>query len=544
MSDPAEHRTKPGRWTAVKAALTHPSFLELLRWCLPALLVGLALRIAMMISMPYAFIQYDSSDFYETTYHFLEKHQFYINNRRSYLTPYLFSLPCLLPFPALITTAIVQHGLGLVATVLVGALVRLWFRWWKVAIIPITLLFAVSPMVMWYEHVVLGEAQYLFFALVAVLLGTLFVRRPGWPIFAGFMVSVFLVMGTRLEAKTFCLFSLVLIVRVFWKQWLRMGIGLAVLAVVMCLALRLGPGRDGSSLMYATLLRFAPDQSKHEPDIAPYLLPLRDDVRQRYPDYPGDLVQLDKDVLKMAEEYVRDQKKLHIKKDKSKVLKNLCREAIAARPVDSLLLPVQKFHLAIDVWSAYAYDEEALLKKQLVSATHRVWMLKLSKRLTGKKCDKEQMIAWVNGHYDPQKIAWFGRYQDIWNQVRIFFRMPDRPMTQERWVHDFYGAIPDKHHMMPGMPYFYFLALLGMTVTFFRPARFQWVHIGWIATMLGGLYVASMVGVTNARYRFACEIFFVIYFGLLIDAGVSWWKGRREVAASGNVAPGDLNSAT
>jgi hypothetical protein len=242
---------------------------------------------------------------------------------------------------------------------------------------------------------------------------------------------------------------------------------------------------------------------------------------------------LDKDVTKMVGQYVRDQKKKHhVKKDKSKVLKNLIREAIAARPVDSLILPIQKFHLAIDVWSAYAYDEESLIKKQHVSAVHRPWMLKLSKRLTGQKSNKEQMIAWVDSHYDPAKIAWLGRYQSAWNEARIFFRMPDHPMArQDRWVHDFYGAIPDKHHMMPGMPYFYFLALLGMTVTFFRPGRFQWVHIGWIATMLGGLYLASMVGVTNARYRFTCEIFFVIYFGLLIDAGVTWWRGRRAVAA-------------
>ena len=527
MSEPAGTRT-PSKWgSRLKSSLTHPSLLEFLRWCLPALLVGLALRIAMMISMPYAFIQYDSSDFFETTYRMIEKHEFYVQYRRSYLTPYLFSLPCLLPMPGLIAIAVMQHAMGLIATVFVGALVRLWFRWWKVAIIPITLLFAASPMVMWYEHVVLGETQYLFFALAAVLLGTLFVHRPNWAMFAGFMLSLFLVMGTRLEAKTFCLFGGVLIVRVFWKQWTRLAIGLAVLAGIMFLALRLGPGRDGSSLMYATLVRFAPDQSKREPEIAPFLIPLRDEVRGRFPDYPGDLVQLDKDVTKMVETYVRSQKAKHIKEQKSKVLKNLCREAIAARPVESLLLPLQKFHLAIDVWSAYAYDADALQNKQRLSATHRPWMLKLSKRLTGQKCNHEQMIAWVNSHYDPERIAWFGRYQGVWNDLRIYFRMPDRPMRQERWVHDFYGAVPDKHHTMPGMPYFYFLALLGMTVTFFRPARFQWVHIAWIATMLGGLYVASMIGVTNARYRFTCEIFFVLYFALLIEAIAGGWQRWR-----------------
>src|SRR5437762_1647555 len=118
----AQRRAPSGWWMGLKTSLRQPAFLELLRWCLPALLVGLALRVVMMVSMPYAFIQYDSSDFFETTYHLVEKHEFYVQYRRSYLTPYLFSLPCLLPMPGLITIAVMQHAMGLLATALVGAL--------------------------------------------------------------------------------------------------------------------------------------------------------------------------------------------------------------------------------------------------------------------------------------------------------------------------------------------------------------------------------------------------------------------------------------
>jgi hypothetical protein len=71
-----------------------------------------------------------------------------------------------------------------------------------------------------------------------------------------------------------------------------------------------------------------------------------------------------------------------------------------------------------------------------------------------------------------------------------------------------------------------------MTICFFRPARFQWVHIAWITTMLGGLYVASLIGVTNARYRFTCEIFFVLYFALLIEIVASWFFRGKPGKAS------------
>jgi hypothetical protein len=525
-----------GWWARCTTALRSPAFLELLRWCLPALLVGLVLRVAVMVSMPYAYVQYDSSDFFETAYHLVEKHQFYVHYRRSYLTAYFFSLPCLLPWPALLTIPVAQHLLGLVATVFVGALVRLWFRWWKVAILPMTLLFALSPMVVWYEHVVLGETLYLFCALLAVLMGTLFIRRPGWPMCGAFIFSIFLVMGTRLEAKVFCLFGVVLIVCAFWKQWPRLVIGLIALAGVILLAFRLGPGREGASFAYATLIHLAPDQSRSEPDIAPFLLPLRDEARRRYPDYPGDLVQLEKDVTGMVEHYLHAQKKGRGKKARSKVLKNLCREAFAAHPVEGLIVPLQKFQLASDAWSAFAFDIEALVLKQRHSTTHRSWMLKLSKRLTGQKSGREQMIAWVDSHYNPERIAWLGRYQEAWNNVRIRFRLPDRPMKQERWVHDFYGGVPDKYHTFPGLPYFYLLALLGMTICFFRPSRFQWVHIAWIATMLGGLYLVSLIAVTDARFRFACETFFVLYFGLLIEALAGWARAWRRAPAPKDAA--------
>ena len=86
---------------------------ELLRWCLPALLLGFALRAALIWSMPYAYVQYDSSDYLITTDHLIEKHQFHIHNKRSYLTPALFSAAFLLPVPAAITIAVAQHLMGL-----------------------------------------------------------------------------------------------------------------------------------------------------------------------------------------------------------------------------------------------------------------------------------------------------------------------------------------------------------------------------------------------------------------------------------------------
>ena len=49
-----------------------------------------------------------------------------------------------------------------------------------------------------------------------------------------------------------------------------------------------------------------------------------------------------------------------------------------------------------------------------------------------------------------------------------------------------------------------------------------------VATVLGGLYVCSMVGVTNGRFRFVYEPFFLIYFFFLFDCVADFWKESRD----------------
>jgi hypothetical protein len=49
-----------------------------------------------------------------------------------------------------------------------------------------------------------------------------------------------------------------------------------------------------------------------------------------------------------------------------------------------------------------------------------------------------------------------------------------------------------------------------------------------VATVLGGIYVCSMVGVTNGRFRFVYEPFFLIYFFLFFDVVTGFVRSRRQ----------------
>ena len=496
---------------------------ELFRWCLPALIVGALLRIALTFDMPQAYVQYDTSDFLTTTRAFITQHSLYIHSKRSYLTPVLFSIPFALPVPAVYTIPAAQHLMGLLAILVTGGIVRLWFRYWKCFIVPATLLMGASPMIIWFEHSILGEAQYLFFALVAALAASAWFKRPSSRTFNLFMISLVLVTGTRLEGKMFFLVALALIPFVYWGQWKNMLRQGAIAAVLMACSFAASGGRDGSPLLLASVLQLAPDQFESAPDFAPYILPLRDDLRSHSDGYPDDLVATSKKLSHAAEDYLDKTSKEkptfeQRKKEVGKLLRGICLETLKASPLEVLKLPFLKFRLAIDAWSAYCWNDLYLHQRQWEAYTREPWMSAvLSKGLTGRQQTPEELRPYVDSHYDATRVQWFTDYQARWNNAWIALRTPDFPLTHERWVHDFFGGVPGGEIMMPGIPYFYPIALAGLLLGILRWRHLGCLHLMWGGCMLSIMYIALMVGVTNGRFRFAYEPFLLFYFLLFLD---------------------------
>ena len=508
--------------------LGNPRLRELFRWCLPALIVGALLRIAVTMDMPYGYTQYDSADYLTTTRAFIKEHRLHIHSKRSFLTPVLFSLPFLLPVPALLVIPAAQHGMGLIGILITGAIVRLWFTHWKLFVIPATLLVGASPMIIWYEHTLLGEAQYLFFSLLVAYAATVWVKRPSWGTFAFFLASLVLVTGTRLEGKLYFCVALALIPFVLWGRWRAMLVHALVAAGLMAGGFAASGGRDGSPLLLATILHLAPDHFQSAPELEPYLIPLRDELRRSYPEYPAELVETSKKLTKAADQCFKDigtGEKKDREKRQGKALRAVCLEILSAHPCEVLELPFLKFRLAVDAWSAYCWNEHYLHQRQAEALTQKEWMAPvLSKGLTGKKQTPEELAEWVKAHFDVQRIQWFTDYQTLWNNAGLYCRTPDRPAAQERWVHDFFGGVPGGPRTVPGWPFFYPLALLGMAAAILRWRNLGCLHLMWAGCMMGIWYAAMMVGVTNGRFRFAYEPFCLLYFLLLLD--ILWDAGR------------------
>jgi hypothetical protein len=488
---------------------------ELLLWCAPALIAGVALRVFMEIRMPYGYIQFDSADFLLTPYRLLADHHYVIDAKKAFLTPTFFTIPFLLHIPALLFIPIAQHLMGLVEVVIAGALIRLWLPLWRWIIIPATVLIAVSPWQLWYEQTLMGEANYVFFLFLVALLGTFWARRPTWPNFVWFALSLFCICGTRAEGKIMLLFGFALIPLVLWPRWKAILLAAFCLVALYEVASLGGGGSHAFSLLYATLFELTPNDIHSEPDTAPYLLPLRDETIREGADTPTDLVALAKKISEALEKYLREKRgdPKKVKAQISVIERNLSVEILKRRPLDVILMPLVKFQLASDGWASGAdFGSHALLEKQ-PQAIHRLGdeVTVLGAGLTGQKLDQAGMQQFALDHYDPARMSWFTGYEQAWSSASIALRLPDRPAPEPRWAHDFISMIPNPEKVIPGVPIYFLLAWAGMLAAMLIPSPFRMVQTAWIAAMLFTWYTATMVGVTNARFRFAYDPVCYIY---------------------------------
>ena len=178
-----------------------PGVREVLLWCLPALIIGISLRIRLTATMPYALVQADSPEYLLTPSQLLAHHTVFIHGKRGFLSPMLFTIPFLLHLPALKAIPMIAHLLGLACVVMSGALARCWFQLWRWFIVPVTLWFAASPFTLWYEQTVMGESEYLCACMAAALAGTLWARQPTRRRFVWFVISLACAAGARRRAR-------------------------------------------------------------------------------------------------------------------------------------------------------------------------------------------------------------------------------------------------------------------------------------------------------------------------------------------------------
>ncbi len=209
-------------FSAMKSEVTrcfhYPLLRQALYWCLPALAIGLLLRGMLVVQMPEAFYHGDSYTVFETYNSLVSDSSYEINQKKTALTPLLYSALLFAHVPLLPAIAILQHTVGLGLIVIVGLLVAHSYHRWRLFIVPITILTAIDPVLLWFEHVCLPETLYVFLVAATALTGLLFYKCPTRRMGIALLACLFLTAAARPEGKFWCLFGTVLLTKSYWPD--------------------------------------------------------------------------------------------------------------------------------------------------------------------------------------------------------------------------------------------------------------------------------------------------------------------------------------
>ena len=231
----------------------HPIVRDALLWAIPALVLGGVLRLLLLSYLPYAYWGSDSRSYFSFAHKLLTEAYISLDAKRRFFYPILMVPLSALPGAPLSWVAWAQHALGLATLVPLAYLVRKSFFAWRWWIVPITVLYAGMPILLWYEHELLGET--VFFAMllcafagwVAWVSETRLERslRLFWLFFVPFALFILTKPSGRF-AWPGVLCGLVLVAcwrRLDWRRF-------AALGALMVATLAVGSGKQGAWLLY------------------------------------------------------------------------------------------------------------------------------------------------------------------------------------------------------------------------------------------------------------------------------------------------------
>lgn len=257
----------------------HPLLRDALRWAIPALLFGLALRALLLSYSPYAYFGADSRSYFGFAHGVLSEFYFSLNEKRRYLYPLLLLPVSALPGGPLRWLAWLQPACGILTILPMAYVVRKVLPGWRWFIVPVTAAYAGLPPMIWFEHEMLGECLF-FGALVwacggwvawagAVAAGNLArARRLWWWFFVPLAVALL----TKPAAKF--LLPAVLVGLVYVRAWRVLRWRALVAAVaVLALAATAGDDEQGVWLLYTSVFPFTQLES---PAHADYKAEIRD----------------------------------------------------------------------------------------------------------------------------------------------------------------------------------------------------------------------------------------------------------------------------
>ena len=486
--------------------------------CIPGALVATALRVWLLWHMPAGFVHGDTAAQLSTALKLLESGYLDINGKKTFLTPLLYTISALAHIPVLYFAAILQHLFGVVLVVCTGLLTKAWFLSWRLWIVPLTVLIAINPILLWYEHTALPESMTVFGAMAVALTGTLFFRRPNRYTLTLLFLSVLFVAGARPEGRFFSLFALALVIRRYWGDWSRLKIYAAVSVAWVFLIFLLTRTAQSGLLLYASLIHWSPAHLAVAPGVAEAMQPFQARAIKDWETHSFHHNRLRKDMFNAMVEHRMPRRQVNATFQKAGI-------EIALRNFWRLpSLAIRKFFIAHRESPALGFSDYAI-KGQLRSlylvnrGTHAA---EYSALLWGvRMATIDEARPFLEANYDVSAGEKLTHFLDAFVQAELYpivsMEMPGTPLK--------------------GIPWLYVFALTGAICLIVRDRPVIGLQLLWFLFLFALFILLMVTGNVRARYRLIFEPFWFIYlFGLLDTVVLLFQNGlnrERHIGGSG-----------
>jgi len=476
-----------------------------MRWCLPALVVGAVLRVMLWIDLPFALLHDDTPDYLSTTNGLLHHGELSVHEKKTFLYPLFLTAHTLLPIPALRTLPLTQHALGLAVVLLVGGLVQAWCRKWRWWIVPITLLTAANPYLLWYEHTLMAESLFVFATVVLAAAGTFYAMRRSGGAFALLCGALVLEAGARPEGKLLFGFALLLLVSLHWRERRLLGRRLMIFSVVALATHLVTRTEQAGLLLYTSLARLTPERLTSAPGFEPYIAPVRAGLQHRWEarrSFPG--AEDRRDVARVVKTYLKETGRGG---SSEKFCQRLAMETCARSFVEMPRWFLQKLQATASLAPGGRFNRDWMVGAQKDAWTSDFAKLqKLAPRLAGRPFATESDVeAFLEENYPS--VRWFNRWHTRWTDAAAAIRFP---------VRDAPHVVPGRR--LQGVPVYFALAAAGAFALMLRRGTLQPFHIAWGLAFAALFVVIFLTANIRPRFRIAYEPFWLLYLAAGLDA--------------------------
>lgn len=482
--------------------------------CLPALLIGAALRISVLMTLPEAYYGSDSNSYFQTTSMLWTEGKLELKSKRRWIYPLVLVPTPLLPGRTVQIIAVAQHALGLVTLIGIGWIVLHLTHRPKVWVPLVTTLAAVWPRTLWYEHEVIAEALFLATIVLAVALafpvGCL--RRPQRLFY--YLLAVTLIVAVKPHGKPIwmgLMLAAVLLAGVPWR-WATKNILAAVASVVVMLSA--GSSSQGAWLLLSSALPLVRTEGEKWSEYRQVLRPLIEEARADLSQYPWNQYQYKKMLADSRKQPRLGPVWTKLREDQgefSRVARGLAMEGILHAPLTYAHLVLIKTGMVLsDETAGDRLVPREFWKRQEANNDER-W----------ERRPKEMELLYEMDRADYQALvaerrprhAWYAPYLPKFTHVFA-------------WTRTVWGKKNTLHAAWFGV-----LALFGL-LTCLRPSRFKPASPLWLSLLLYMGLIFS-VGDTVSRYLQPVE-----WIGLIsVALGLDWLlqlvlPGRGRAAAT------------